>query len=58
MFLHRKINEYNWTSPDGKNYNQIDNMLIDRRWHSSIFQVQSFREPDCYTYHCPPPQKK
>jgi hypothetical protein len=30
------ICKYTWTSPDGKTYNQIDHVLIDRRWHSSI----------------------
>jgi hypothetical protein len=25
--------------------------LIDRRWHLSILDVQSFRGPDCDTHH-------
>jgi hypothetical protein len=43
MFLHRNIHKYTWTSPDGKTHNQIDHVLIDRRWHSSILDVRSFR---------------
>jgi hypothetical protein len=39
MFPHRYIHIYTWTSPDGKSHNQIDYVLIDRRWHSSILDV-------------------
>ena len=39
MFLYSNIHEYTWTSPDGKTHNQIDHILIDRRWHSSILDV-------------------
>ena len=39
--------EYTWTSPDGKTHNQIDYILIGRRWQSSTLDVQSFRGTDC-----------
>jgi len=39
MFLHRDIHKYAWNSPDGKTHNQIDHILIDRRWKSSIVEV-------------------
>jgi len=51
MFLHRKIHKYTWTSPDDKTHNQIDHVLKDRRLHSSVLDVRSFRGDDYDTYH-------
>jgi hypothetical protein len=43
MFPHRNTHRFTWTPPDGKTHKQIDNILIDRRRHSSILDVRSFR---------------
>jgi len=51
MFQYRSIHKYTWTFPDGNAHNQIDHILIDRRWHSSILDVRSFRVADCVTDH-------
>ena len=49
IFPYRNIDKYSWTSPDGKTHNQIDHVLIDRIWQSSVLYVRRFRGADCDT---------
>jgi hypothetical protein len=49
MFPHCRIHKYTWTSPEGNTHNQIDHILIDRRWHSNVLVIQSVRGADCDT---------
>jgi endonuclease/exonuclease/phosphatase family metal-dependent hydrolase len=51
MFPHRKVHKVTWTTTDGRTHNLIDHILIDRRQHSSILDVRSFRAADCDTDH-------
>jgi endonuclease/exonuclease/phosphatase family metal-dependent hydrolase len=51
MFPRRNIHKYTWTSPDGKTYNQIDHILVDRGRHSNVLDVRSFRAADCDSDH-------
>jgi hypothetical protein len=53
MFPHRNIHKFTWTSHDRKTHNQIDHILIDRRRHSSILDIRSFRVADSDTAHYP-----
>jgi hypothetical protein len=49
-FPHRHIHKHTWTS-DGVTHNQRDHVLIDKRRHSNILDVRSFRGADCDTEH-------
>jgi len=51
MFLHRNFHKYSWNSPVGKTHHQIDHILIDRRWHSSILDVRSGSKAHFHTDH-------
>ena len=51
MFPYLHIHKYTWTSSDGKTHNQIEHILVDRKWHSSILDVCIFRGADCDTDH-------
>jgi hypothetical protein len=50
-FPHHDIHKHTWTSTDGVTHNEIDHVLIDKRWHSNILHVRSFRGADCDTDH-------
>jgi hypothetical protein len=43
------VHTFNRTSPDGKTHTQIDHILVDKRWHSSILDVRSVRGADSDT---------
>jgi hypothetical protein len=38
-----------WTSPGGTTHNQIDHVLIDKRRHSNVLHIRSFRRSGCDT---------
>jgi hypothetical protein len=51
MFPHRNIHNYTLTSLVGKTHNQIGQVLIDKKGHANILDMQSFRGADCNTDH-------
>jgi len=46
-----KVRLYSWTSPEGKHKNQIDYILINKRWKSTIQDVRTKPGADCGTDH-------
>jgi hypothetical protein len=51
MIPHPNIHTFTWTSPDGKTHNQIDHILIERRWKSRVLDVRLFRVAECDSDH-------
>jgi hypothetical protein len=50
-FPRRDTHKHTWTSPDGTTHNHINHVLIDKRRHSNILDIRSFRGADCDTNH-------
>ena len=42
---------FTWTSPDGKTKNQIDYILVPKRWRTSLFNAKTYPGADCGSDH-------
>jgi endonuclease/exonuclease/phosphatase family metal-dependent hydrolase len=51
MFPHRNVHKHTWKSPEGKPHNHIDHIRVDRRRHSIVLDVRSFRAANCDSDH-------
>jgi len=51
IFPQRGVHKYACTSHDVKTHSQIDHIIIDRMWHSSVHNIQCFRGAVDDTYH-------
>ena len=53
LFQHKHIHKTTWTSPDGttKKTKQIDHVIINRRWRSSLQDVRAYRGADVASDH-------
>jgi hypothetical protein len=48
---HCNVHKHIWTSPDCVTRNHIDHVSIDKRQHSNVLDVQSFRGANCDSVH-------
>ncbi|XP_071151821.1 craniofacial development protein 2-like [Mytilus edulis] len=53
IFEHKNIHKATWVSPNGKVKNQIDHILINKKWRSSLLDVKVKRGADVYSDHHP-----
>ena len=46
LFPHRDIYKSTWVSPDGKTRNQIDHVLINKKFRNSVSNTRVYRSAD------------
>ena len=51
QFNHHKRRRFTWTSPDQSTRNQIDYMMINNNWRSSVVDARTKPSADCDTDH-------
>ena len=50
-FPHRDIHKATWVSPDGKTRNQIDHVLINKKFRNSVIDTRVYRSADIGSDH-------
>lgn len=51
LFPHRDIHKLTWCSPNGRDKNQIEHLMINGRWRRSLLVVKVRREADVGSDH-------
>ena len=51
LFKHKKVHKMMWTSPDQRTINQIDHVMINQKWRSSLLDVKAVRGADVGSDH-------
>jgi len=51
LFPHRNIQKLTWTSPNGRDQNQIDHLMVNSMWRRSLLDVRVKRGADASSDH-------
>jgi len=51
LFQHKTIHKLTWTSPDGRTSSQIDHIIINKKWRTSLQDVKARRGADIGSDH-------
>ena len=51
IFQHKDIHKITWKSPDGRTVSQIDHIIINQKWRSSLQDVKARRGADVGSDH-------
>ena len=51
LFKHRDIPKITWTSPNARDQNQIDHIIIDGRYRGSLMDTRAIRGADANSDH-------
>ena len=51
LFPHRNIHKLTWTSPNGRDQNQIDHLMVNSMWRCSLLDVRVRRGADASSDH-------
>ena len=51
IFPHKNIHKLTWRSPDDRTINQIDHIMINKKWRRSLLDVKMYRGTDVSSDH-------
>ena len=51
IFKHKDIHKITWNSPNGRDKNQIDHIIINGKWRRSLLDTRAYRGADVNSDH-------